>query len=134
MYEVANENDEEKEALKEDLASAEAKLASNDAELLETHEEVSHVRREEQLLLQQVADLNTRTEQIEASHIEAIQATDKRPRNLERAKADSDHSLKSEINRLSRQLTIRGSSNTPMSAMTRSLPGAVVSMMILAIA
>ena len=35
---------------------------------------------------------------------------------------ESDRSLKAEINRLSRQLAIRDSSNTPMSAMTRSLP------------
>ena len=34
MYKVANEIDEKKEALKEDLASAEAKLACNDTELL----------------------------------------------------------------------------------------------------
>jgi len=47
-----------------------------------------------------------------------------RSRNLERAKAESDRSLKAEINRLSRQPVIRESSNTPMSAMTRSLPGA----------
>jgi hypothetical protein len=70
MYEVADEIDQEKEALKEDLVTAEAKLASN----LETHEEVSRVRHEEQLLLHQVADLNTW-----ASHIEALQAS----RNLE---------------------------------------------------
>ena len=37
---------------------------------------------------------------------------------MERAKAESDRSLKAEINRLSRQLVIRDSSNTPMSAMT----------------
>jgi len=43
MYEVANEIDEEKEALK-------GNLASNDAELLETLEEVSRVCHEEQLL------------------------------------------------------------------------------------
>ena len=47
MYEVANETDEEKEALKEDLASAEAKLAFNDTEFLEAHEEVSRVRHEQ---------------------------------------------------------------------------------------
>jgi len=40
MYDVANEIDEEKEAFKEDLAAAEATLATNDAELQETHEEV----------------------------------------------------------------------------------------------
>ena len=34
MYEVADEIDEEKEALKGDLATAEAKLASNDARLM----------------------------------------------------------------------------------------------------
>jgi hypothetical protein len=33
MYEVATEIDEEKEVLKEDLATAEAKLASKDEEL-----------------------------------------------------------------------------------------------------
>jgi len=62
----ANENDDEKEALKEDLDAAEAKLATNDAELQETHEEVSRVRHEHQLL-QQVADLKTGDEQIKAS-------------------------------------------------------------------
>jgi len=50
MYEVANEIDEEKETLKGDLAAAEAKLATNDKELQETHEKVSRVRHEEQLL------------------------------------------------------------------------------------
>ncbi len=54
MYEVANEIEEEKEALKHDLATAEAKLASNDSELLEAHEEVSRVHHEQQLLQQQV--------------------------------------------------------------------------------
>ena len=63
MYEVADEIDQKKEALKEDLVTAEAKLASNDTERLETHEEVSHVRHEEQLLLHQVTDLNTRASQ-----------------------------------------------------------------------
>ena len=96
--------------LKEDLATAEAKLASKDEELQEHHEEVSRVRHEQQLLQHQVADLNTRAKQ--------------RSRNLERAEAENNHSLKSEINLLSRQLAIRGSSKTPMSAMTRSLPGA----------
>jgi hypothetical protein len=56
MYDVANEIDEEKEAFKEDLAAAEATLATNDAELQETHEEVSRVRHEQQLLQPQVAD------------------------------------------------------------------------------
>jgi hypothetical protein len=55
MYEVADEIDQKKEALKEDLV--------NDAERLETHEEVSRVRHEEQLLLHQVTDLNTRESQ-----------------------------------------------------------------------
>ncbi len=114
------ENADEKEALKDDLAVAEAKLASNNTELFEAHEEVSRVRHEQQLLQQQVADLNSRAEQIKASHTEALQAADERSRNLERAKADSDHSLKSEINRLSRQLAIRESSNTPMKVTTRS--------------
>ena len=50
--------------------------------------------------------------------------TDARTRDLEQAKADSDRSLKAEINRLSRQLALRESSNTPMSAMTKTLPGA----------
>jgi predicted nuclease with TOPRIM domain len=71
MYEVANEIEEEKETLKEDLAAVEAKLATNDAELQETHEELSRVRHEQQLLQRQVVDLNTRAEQIKASHIEA---------------------------------------------------------------
>ena len=106
MYDVSSEINEEKEAVKEDLAVAEAKLASTDTELSEAREEVSRVRQELQLLQQQVTDLNTRAEQI----------------NLERAKAESDRSLKAEINRLSRQLAIRDSSNTPRSAMTRSLP------------
>ena len=42
----------------------------------------------------------------------------------QRAKTESDRSLKAQINRLRRQLAIRESSNTRMSAMTRSLPGA----------
>ena len=73
---------------------------------------------------QQVTDLNIRAEPIKTSHIEALKEADERSRNLERAKAESDRSLKAEINRLSRQLVIRESSNTPMSAITRSLPGA----------
>ena len=112
MYEVANEIDEEKDAVKEDQAVAEAKLASTDTELAEL-----------QLLQQQVTDLNTRAEQIKTSHIKALKEADERARNLERTKAESDRSLKAEINRLSRQLALRDSSNTPMSAMTRSLPG-----------
>ena len=72
----------------------------------------------------ETADLNTQIEQIKASHIEALQAADARSRNLERAKADGEHSLKSEINCLSKQLAICERSNTPMSVMTRSLPGA----------
>ena len=51
MYEVANEIDQEKDAVKEDLAVAEAKLASTDTELAEALEEL-------QLLQQQVTDLN----------------------------------------------------------------------------
>ena len=113
MYEVANEIDEEKDAVKEDLAVAEA----------EAHEEVSHVRYELQLLQQQLTDLNARAEQIKTSHIEALKEADERSHNLERVKAESDCLLKAEINRLSKQLAIRKSSNTPMSAMTRSLPG-----------
>jgi chromosome segregation ATPase len=74
MYEVAGELDDEKEELKEDLAVAEAKLASNDTELSEAHEEVSRVRHEQQLLQQQVTDLNTRAEQIKTSHIDALRA------------------------------------------------------------
>jgi hypothetical protein len=84
MYEVAGEIADEKEALKDDLAVAEAKLATNNTELFEAHEEVTRVRHEQQLLQQQVTDLNTRAEQIKASHIEALQAADERSRNLER--------------------------------------------------
>ena len=124
MYEVGCDIDDEKEASKDDLAAVEAKLASNDAELHEAHEEVSRVRHEQQLLQQQVTDLNTRAEQIRTSHIAALKEADERSRNLERSKAESDRSMRAEINRLSRQLAIRESSNTPMSAMTRSLPGA----------
>ena len=118
MYEVAGDLDDEKETV------AEAKLASNDNELSEAHDEVSRLRQELQLLRQEVADLNIRAEQVKASHIEALQAADARARDLERAKADSDRSSRAEINRLGRQLAIRESSNTPMSAMTKSLPGA----------
>jgi hypothetical protein len=107
MYEVAGDLDDEKETVKDDLAVAEAKLASNDNELSEAHEEV-----------------NARAEQVKAAHIEALQAADARARNLERAKADSDRSSKAEINHLGRQLAIRELSNTPISAMTKSLPGA----------
>ena len=82
MYEVANEIDEEKDAVKEDLAVAEAKLASTDTELAETHEEVSRIRHELQLLQQQVTDLNTRAEQVKTSHIEALKEADERARNL----------------------------------------------------
>ncbi len=39
MFEVADDLDDEKETLKEDLAKVEAKLASNDTELAEAHEE-----------------------------------------------------------------------------------------------
>ena len=53
MYDVSSEINEKKEAVKEDLAVAEAKLASTDTEL--------------QLLQQQVTDLNTRAEQIKTS-------------------------------------------------------------------
>jgi hypothetical protein len=87
MYEVANEIDEEKDAMKEDLAVAEAKLASTDTELAEAHEEVS-------LLQQQVTDLITRAEQIKTSHIDAFKEADERSRNLERSKAESDRLLK----------------------------------------
>ena len=83
---------------------------------------MSRVRHELQLLQQEVTDLNTRAEQIKTSYIEALKEADERSRNLERTKAKSNRSLKAEINRLSRQLAIRDSSNTPMSAMTRSLP------------
>ena len=102
MNEVANEIDYEKDAVKEDLAVAEAKLASTDTELAEAHEGVSRVRHELQLLQQQVTDLNTRAEQIKTSHIEALKEADERSCNLERFKAESDRSLKAEINRLSR--------------------------------
>jgi FtsZ-binding cell division protein ZapB len=57
----------------------EAKLATNDAELQETHEKVSRVRHEQQLLQQQVADLNARAQQIKASHIEALQVAMRDP-------------------------------------------------------
>jgi len=100
MYEVAGELDDEKETLKDGLAVAEAKLASNDNELSEAHEEVSRLQHEQQLLQQQVTDLNIRAEQIKTSHVEALKEADARARNLERSKAESDHSLKSEINRL----------------------------------
>jgi len=59
MYEVANEIDEEKGAVKEDLVVAEAKL-------------VSRVCHELQLLQQKVTDLNTRAEQIKTTHIDAL--------------------------------------------------------------
>ena len=58
-----------------------------------------------------------------------LKETDERARNLERTKAESDRSLKAEINRLSRQLAIRDSSHIPMSAMTRSLPEGEVTAM-----
>ena len=83
MYEVANEIDEEKDAVKEDLAVAEAKLASTDTKLFEAHEEVSRVRHELQLLQQQVTDLNTRAEPIKTLHIEALKEADERSHNLE---------------------------------------------------
>ena len=98
QYALQKMYDEEKEAVKEDLAVAEAKLTSTDTELAEAHEEVSRVRQELQLLQQQVTDLNTRAEQIKTSHIEALREADERSRNLERAKAESDRSLKAEIN------------------------------------
>ena len=107
VAELAKILDDEKEAMKDDLAAAEAKLASNDAELHEAHEEVSRVRHEQQLLQQQVTDLNTRAEQIRTSHIAALKEADERSRNLERSKAESDRSMRDEINRLSRQLAIR---------------------------
>ena len=44
MYDVFNEINEEKEAVKKDLAVAEAKLSSTDTELAEAHEELSRVR------------------------------------------------------------------------------------------
>ena len=83
MYNVYSEINEEKEAVKEDLAVAEAKLASTDTtELAEAHEEVSRVRHELQLLQQQVTDLNTRAEQIKTSHIEALKEADERSSEL----------------------------------------------------
>ena len=123
MYEVGGDKCDENETLKDDLASAEAKLASKEEELLETHEEVSRARDQEQQLRQQVADMTDRAKQIKEAHLEALSAADERARQLERAKADSEHSLKGEITRLTRQLGTRGT-NTPMSALTRSLPGA----------
>ena len=101
---MANNIDEEKDAVKEDLAVAEAKLTSTDTELAE-------VRHELQLLQQQVTDLNTRAEQIKTSHIDAFKEADERSRNLERSKAESDRSLNAEVDSLSRQLAIRKSSN-----------------------
>ena len=65
MYDVANEIDEKKDAVKEDQAVAEAKLASTDTELAEL-----------QLLQQQVTDLNTRAEQIKIFHIKALKEAD----------------------------------------------------------
>ena len=47
MYEVGGDKCDENETLKDDLASAEAKLASKEEELLETHEEVSRARDQE---------------------------------------------------------------------------------------
>ena len=67
---------------------------------------MSRVCHEKQLLHQQVTDLNTRSEQIKTSHIEALKEADERSHNLERAKAESDRSLKVEINCLSRQLAM----------------------------
>ena len=106
MYVLAGNLDDEKETVEDELAVAEAKLASNDNELSEAHDEVSRLRRELQLSRQEVADLNTRAEQVKAAHIEALQAADARARDLERAKADSDRSSKAEINRLGGQLAI----------------------------
>ena len=54
---------------------------------------MSRVRHEEQQSQQQVTDLNTKAEQIKATHLEALQKADEKARNLERAKADSEHSL-----------------------------------------
>jgi hypothetical protein len=76
MYEVAGDLGYEKETLKEELAVAEAKLASNDTELSEAHEEVSRVRHEHQLLQQEVTDLNARAKQIKVAHIEALKEAD----------------------------------------------------------
>ena len=103
---------------------AEAKLAFNDTKLSEAHKEVSRLQHEQQLLQQEVTDLNARAEQVKATHIEVLKEADARACDLERAKADSNRSSKAEINRLGRQLAIRELSNTPMSAMTKSLPGA----------
>ncbi len=72
---------------------------------------MSRVRHEHQLLQQEVTDLNARAEQIKVAHIDALKEADARARHLE-------------INRLGRKLAIRELSNTPMSAMTKSLPGA----------
>ncbi len=62
--------------LKDDLASAEAKLASKEEELLETHEEVSCARDQEQQLRQQVADMTDRSKQIKEAHLEALSVAD----------------------------------------------------------
>ena len=64
MYEVGGDKCDENETLKDYLASAEAKLASKEEELLETHEEVSRARDQEQQLHQQVADMTDRSKQI----------------------------------------------------------------------
>ena len=70
MYEVDNEIDEEKETLKGILLQWKLSLKPT----TQTHKKVSRDRHEEQLLQQHVADLNTRAQQMKASHIEALQA------------------------------------------------------------
>ena len=69
------------------MTTKDAEMASNKDELLESHEEVSRLRQQEQVLIQQVA---------------ALKAAVERVRVLEQTKADSDHSFKSEIARLTR--------------------------------
>ena len=118
MYEVAGGLCDDKTSLVDDVATKDAEMASNKEELLESHEEVSRLRHQEQVLIQQVAGLTDRAKQIKTAHLAAMKAADERVRGLERTKADSDHSFKSEIARLTRQLAIR-SPNTPVSALTR---------------
>ena len=67
MYEIGGDKCDENETLKDDLASAEAKLASKEEELLETHVEVSRARDQEQQLRQQVADMTDRSKQKKSS-------------------------------------------------------------------
>ena len=70
---------------------------------IEAYEEVSRVRHELQLLQQQVTDkLNT-----QAEHLTVNWCAEVRGWEIQRAKAESDRSLKAEINRLSSRQTLR---------------------------